>query len=219
MTMNLSDCQLLILFGGSFDPVHQAHTTLPMIVRKKLSAKLDIEIDKIVVGFIPAAQSPLKMDRPPAKAPHRLAMLKLALNNTPGAVIFTDELDCSGDQKPSRTIDTLQTLRRRLPETLNMRLLIGADQLLDFDKWVSHQKIIQLAEPLVMIRPPHTRESLLTKLPDDQRNSWKKRLIDVPKMDVSATEIRRRLKEGKTITGMVPHLVAKYIDDHHLYEQ
>lgn len=210
--MDLKLCSSLILFGGSFDPPHIGHIRLPQLARKKLRAD--------AVLYIPAARSPLKTQAPPTPAHHRLAMLRLALADEPHAAIDTFEIDQAADAPgpPSYTIDTLRSLRQRLGDEPAMHLLIGADQLLTFDRWKDHRRILELAEPLVMLRPPLTRDRLLEALPPSlDPDRWEDALIELPPVDVSATDIRRRLREGQPVEGLLDPAVLRYIQDHHLY--
>jgi len=208
--MRLEDARHIILFGGSFDPPHIAHVTLPMAVREAVGADL--------VAYVPAARAPHKLDKVQTEPAHRLAMLRLAIEGVEHAEIVTDELDRAADGRPSYTVDTLQALRDGLGPGTTMRLLIGADQVRIFDKWREPQRVIELAEPLVMVRPPDTRESLLASLPNDlARAEWFKRLVDVPAVDISSTDIRERVKHGESIAGKVSPAVDRYIRKHGLY--
>jgi nicotinate-nucleotide adenylyltransferase len=210
--VDLRTCHRVLLFGGSFDPPHLAHLKLPLLAMYAIGA------DALV--YIPAAQSPHKKDRPGASALQRVAMLRLMLQDVPKATVLTDEIDRFEASKgePSYTIDTLTLLRERLGPDVELRLLIGADQLRVFDKWRQPQRIIELAEPVVMVRPPETRASTLAAVPRMfDAKPWEKRLIDLPVMDVSATEIRQRIAEGKTIGGLVHAEVERFIKENGLY--
>jgi len=201
----------LIVFGGSFDPPHRAHIQLPLMARDRL----DFE----AVAFIPAAISPFKRDAPPAPAEHRLRMLELALADEPSAIILTDELDRSDNETPSYTIDTLEHLRDRLPRDATMRLLIGTDQLKRFDRWYRWRDIVSIAEPLVMIRPPHAHQSLSDYLPEGFGVAeWRGRFVELPIRDISGTEIRERIQAGQPIDHLVPRAVAEYIEANGLYQ-
>ncbi len=200
----------LILFGGSFDPPHLAHVALPMAVRVAVGAD--------TVAYIPVAKAPHKLDKVQTDAVHRLAMLRLALKGEKHATVLTNELERGESGEPSYTVDTLTVLRKELSPDVILNLLIGADQVRIFDQWREPQRIIELAEPLVMVRPPDTRESLLASLPDDDvRAQWAPRLVDVPAMEISSTDIRERVTRGKPITGMVHPAVEAYIREQGLY--
>lgn len=200
----------LILFGGSFDPPHLAHVALPMAVRQAVGAD--------TVAYIPAAKAPHKLDKVQTVAEHRLAMLRLALEGEKHTTVLTAELDRGKSGEPSYTVDTLADLRKELSTDVILNLLIGADQVRIFDQWREPERIIGLAEPMVMVRPPDTRESLLASLADDEaRAQWAPRLVEVPAMDISSTDIRDRVARGESIEGMVHPEVQAYITEHGLY--
>jgi nicotinate-nucleotide adenylyltransferase len=221
--MPLTPTGKVIVFGGSFDPPHVAHVLLPALAMRTLGAQ--------AVVYVPAAQSPHKLDHVGTPAAHRLAMLRLALAEVPHAHILTDELDraaaaptadaaaaASPGAAPSYTVDTLEALHRRWGPDPQMRLLIGADQLRVFDTWKSWARIIELAEPLVMVRSPQSRAALLAALPRGfHAGQWAGRIIDLPQIDISSSLIRAQVARGLPITGMVHPAVADYIRRHGLY--
>jgi len=208
---DLRGASKLVIFGGSFDPPHQAHVALPRHVRAKINA------DGLV--YVPAARSPHKSEQMPSAAAHRLAMLEAALADLDDTVILTDELDRASNDEPSYTVDTLQRMREALGESTSLCLLIGADQAPVFDKWHQADRIAQLAEVVVMLRPPMTREAVLGSLPVGERKIWQDRIVDVPAMDVSATTVRQRLARGESIDDLVPTAVKRYIEAHGLYRK
>ncbi|MEM9415915.1 MAG: nicotinate (nicotinamide) nucleotide adenylyltransferase, partial [Planctomycetota bacterium] len=213
---DLTGYNSILIFGGSFDPPHVAHTLLPRWV----AHELDIE----AVAFIPAGRAPHKLDRDQTDPQHRLAMLRLALADEsdavaglPEAVVLTDEIDRTPGE-PSYTVDTLARLHERIGEGVSLRLLFGGDQLRIFDQWREPDRVVALAEPVVMVRPPETSASLLGALPDDAaRATWEPRLIEVPRIDLSSTDIRERIAQGKDTEGLVAPAVAAYIQEHGLY--
>lgn len=206
---DLSRYRKVLVFGGSFDPPHHAHIALPTLVAQQIGAD--------VVAYIPAGRAPHKLDREQTPPEHRLAMLHLALLDKPQSIILTDELDRDPDV-PSYTIDTLEALSSRLSPGGTMRLLMGADQLRIFESWRDPRRVVELAEPVVMVRPPDTRQSLLASLPDDaSRAEWGPRLVDVPAMPISSTLIRQRVANGQSIDDLVPPAVAHYIAANALY--
>ena len=209
MTDELGQFEQVIVFGGSFDPPHVGHVVLPERVRQALGTD--------VVAYVPAARSPHKLDRPATPAAHRLAMLRLALAEQPHALILTDELDRAADGRPSYTVETLTALRGRVGERTRLRLLIGADQVPRFHAWRQAGRIVELAEPVVMLRPPETAASLLAALGPGEREAWRRRLVEVPAIDVSSSGVRRRVAAGESIAGLVPEAVARYIHEHGLY--
>ncbi len=202
-------CSLLI-FGGTFYPPHRAHTQLPPLVAERLGC------DRIL--YIPAAINPLKCDEPPADADHRLAMLRLAVAGVPNAEISTIELDRRG---PSYTAETVEALRNQVGEEVVLRLLLGSDLVLEFPRWHEPHRILELATPVVLLRPPSDkaafRERLLEGCSAQQAEQWLSWVIAVAPMDVTASEVRQRLRAGQNVAGLLEPAVIEYIREHGLY--
>ena len=199
----------LLLFGGSFDPPTRAHVELPERVREELG------FDAVL--YVPAKVSPFKTQTaPPAPPDHRVAMLKAGLTGRERAIVLLDEVEVPGDT-PSYTIHTVREVRGRMREDAELRLLLGADQPARFHQWKASEELIELAEPVVILRPPETVESMLMGVPEAEREAWAQRLVEVPEMEVSATDVRRRLAKGEAIDKLVPEAVAAYILEHGLY--
>lgn len=148
------------------------------------------------VIFVPAGQPPHKTDRVVSSAADRLAMLRLALRDRERAYICEKEIARSG---PSYTVETLEVLRREYPG-VELRLLIGADMAACFYQWREPRRILELAEPVVMMREPFDVEGLLSNLPTisgDEREAWRRRVVDVPRIEVSSTRLRDLLRERR----------------------
>jgi len=208
--LDLSGCKKIVLFGGGFDPPHNAHIELPALAMQAVHG------DAVV--YVPTGLHATKPHHH-TTATHRLAMLRLALENTPHACVYTGEVDrAATHNQPTYTLDTLESLRATLGPKIEMRLLIGGDNLRIFDQWEHPQRVIELAEPLVMVRPPDTHRSLLASMPKGYHpNEWAPRLIDLPRIDVSSTQVRRLVSQHRPITGLVPEAVEAYILEHQLY--
>lgn len=230
-----SGARTVLLFGGSFDPPHIAHITLPSLARDAINA------DWLL--YVPAARSPHKPDGPIASAPERIAMLAAALQDIPRASISTIELDAADRDPlaPSYTINTIRALRSSIPPETKLRLLIGADQLLSFHRWREPREIIERAEPVVMLRrsdpppapsaPQPDIDSLLAHIephwsPDELR-AWRSRFVEVPLIDVSATEVRSLLAAPRTtpdaplsprLAQLLPAPVLDVIERFRLYQ-
>jgi nicotinate-nucleotide adenylyltransferase len=187
------------LFGGSFDPVHNAHLALAH------AALASLALDQ--VWFVPAGQP---WQRAPLKATpaHRLAMVRLAVAGEPRFAVHDLELQRTG---ASYTIDTLDTLQTQHPQT-QFTLLLGADQWVRLPTWHRWQALSQRAQIAVAQRG---NEPLST--PPELHNTPVK-VIDMPPMSTSSTQIRARLAGGASIAGLVPDVVAQYIAQHQLYQ-
>ena len=188
------------IFGGSFDPVHNGHLALARACQQQ--AALD------EVWFTPTAVQPLKQKGPHATDAQRLEMLRLAILPEPSWRVCTLEIDRGG---LSYTVDTLRQLKRRtarrravLPDGRRRRAAtcrIGA----------SRARSFRLATPLVVRRAGEagTGPGRAARLSAPRINSLE--LIEMPAVDVSSTEIRRRAAAGKSIDDLVPPSVADYI--------
>lgn len=205
----------VLIFGGTFDPLHRAHVELPFLVRD--------ELECTHVRYVPAAMNPLKKDRP-TPADHRINMLRLALAEPierGEALIDTRELGRPG---PSYTVDTLESLHADLATQTpaEIYLLIGSDAAIGFGQWRSPQRILELATPAVMVRPELDREAFCTALatrpnPIQSEEWWMNRVVGTPLRDICATEIRRRLSAGEATGNLLPRPVEQYIREHGLY--
>lgn len=206
----------LLIFGGTFDPPHRAHIELPRLIAHEL------DCERII--YVPAASNPLKKDQPTDDA-HRLTMLQIALADVPEAEIDRIELERGG---PSYTVDTLEHIRNRLASARGedqvppLRLLIGADNALSFQKWKDWQRILALATPVIMLRPPWNMDAFDRALKEeyaaDKAKHWQSWIVDVPLMDINATDIRARLSSGQSVSGLLDPGVGAYIRKHNLYD-
>ena len=193
------------VLGGTFDPVHRGHLALAGAARDELGLEQ--------VLFVPAGQPWRKTGQEIGANEDRLAMLCLALEGDPSFQIATLELERSG---PSYTADTLEALaaQRRGDE---MYFIVGQDALADLPNWVRPERILELARLAVARRPEVSAEALeeaQRRVPAlRERVVW----LKMPPVEVSATEIRERVRRGQPIRGMVPAAVADYIRQHGLY--
>jgi nicotinate-nucleotide adenylyltransferase len=183
------------LLGGSFDPIHHGHLIVGQIATERLG--LD------ALRFVPAREQPFKQGRHRSTPEHRAAMLSLALAGTPGFALDRSELDRPG---PSYTVHTLQSLRQANPGS-DLVLLLGADAAAELSDWHQADRIPELARVVVFARPG----SAVPTLPSIAQ------VIEVPAVDISATEVRHRVSRGQSIRYWVPDAVAEYIVRHRLY--
>jgi nicotinate-nucleotide adenylyltransferase len=183
------------LFGGSFDPVHHGHLIVARVAAEALA------LDEL--RFLPAREQPFKQGRHGAPAADRAVMLELAVAGSPGFAIERTELDRPG---PSYTVDTLEALRAREPAA-TLTLLLGADAAAELDAWHRATELPRLARVIVFGRAgaPIPSSPLIAGS------------IAVPAVDISATEIRRRVRAGLPIRYWVPDAVAEYMVRHRLY--
>jgi nicotinate-nucleotide adenylyltransferase len=189
------------VFGGTFDPPHNAHLVVAEHVREALC------LDRIL--FVPSATPPHKRGRPITPSLHRLNMLRLAVERNPLFDVLPYEVEKGG---VSFTVDTLAELKRRAPGD-GLFLLIGMDNYRDFDTWREPERILSMATVVVMTRPGFVL--------DKGAFAGDKRIIrvEVAAMDISSTGIRERLRDGASVQSLIPERVAEYIGEHDLYRR
>lgn len=194
------------VFGGAFDPPHNAHVALAR------SALEQLALDELRV--IPTGQAWHKA-RSLSPAGHRLAMAELAFSELPDVVVDDRETRRAG---PSYTLDTLRELQQEHPGA-QLLLILGADQGAALPSWHGWHEILALAIVSLAQRPNPDRPeapfdpATLPNLPPGARFAR----IELPAMELSATEIRSQASHGEDVSLLVPPAVARYIDLHHLY--
>lgn len=188
----------IALYGGSFDPVHNAHLAAARAARREAS------LDRLI--FIPAAQSPLKGCGASAGNEERLAMLALAVENEPDFAVDDSELRRGGI---SYTLDTVRAFTKQYPES-ELFWIIGADQLEQLDRWRAIEKLVQMVNFLVLARPEYALSA--PKIPG---LFWKK--IEAPLMEESSTMIRQRIAKGESVESFLPKSVEAFIREKGLY--
>ena len=198
------------VFGGAFDPPHNAHVALAQAA----IAQLDLcSLHVVPTGIAWHKTRTLTL---PA---HRLAMARLAFEGAPRVVIDPRELERAG---PTFTIDTLETLKQENP-TAELHLIMGADQFSAFRQWHRWEAILDLAIICVAERANNTRASGLFESFLAKKDRFKS--LEMPVSPISATQVRQAVQGGLTapsdpldISRLVPPAVARYISDHALYQ-
>ena len=197
------------ILGGTFDPIHNGH------LHVAAEALRGLALDGVL--FIPARVPPHKRDRPLSDARHRLRMVTLAVENRSHFEVSDIELKRSG---PSYSVDPVAAEKERLGGEAEIFFLVGADQAGDLATWHHLTRLVGLCRIVPVNRPGFSLDGLeeLTKvLSAKQVRELKSSVLDIPPMDVSATDVRRRVREGDEISGMVPAAVERYIRDQGLY--
>lgn len=183
------------LLGGTFDPPHVGHWLAAVDASESLG------LDRLV--FVPAARQPLKLDHDAAPAGDRLAMVRAMVGDDPRFDVDPIEIDRAG---LSFTVETLAAYRER--GVADLHFLVGADALATFERWREPERIQSLAQ-LVVLR----RGTDAPVVPAGMRA----RVLDTRRVDVSSTEVRARLRAGRSIRGFVPAAVEAYVTAAGLY--
>lgn len=193
------------LFGGTFDPVHFGHLLMAEQCREQ--CQLDL------VQFIPAFSPPHKQDARISPVKDRVAMLELAIAGEKRLQVNRIEIERKGT---SYTVETLREIHRQSP-TDELFLLIGADSLHDLPTWREPHEILSLCRVVAVNRgrTPPPVESVIDALGESARN--RVQIIEMPAVDLSATDIRQRVSEVRSIHYMTPRAVMMYIQSHKLF--
>ncbi len=194
------------LFGGTFDPIHLGHLILAERCREE--CRLD------QVWFIPAGNPPHKQNEAISPGIQRAEMLEFAVAGHPQFSVNRIELNRTGR---TFTVDTLRSIRAEDP-TRDLFFLIGADSLSDLPLWRDPAGIAALATIVAVNRgdrPLPDLEALRGKLGDAVLE--RVQIVIMPAIDLSSTDIRRRVREGRSIRFMVPRACEVYIEQHGLY--
>lgn len=180
--------------GGTFDPIHLGHLRAAETAREALGLER--------VAFVPASVPPHRP--PPASSGRdRFAMIALATAGQPAFVVSDAELDRPG---PSYTVDTLRAWRRDRPSD-EIVLLLGSDAFAEMKGWREADAVLELCRVAVVQRPGDR------PLPDDASRLR----VDAPGLPVSSSDVRQRVKTGRSIRYLVPDTVADFIEKRGLY--
>ena len=201
----------IALFGGTFDPIHLGHIAVAADAAKQIGA------EKII--FVPAKRSPLKGFSPKASDEHRLAMVALAIAGNENLEVSDCELN---KPAPSYTLQTVRQFQTDYGHEALIYWLVGADGVDDLQHWYGIEELIDACNLCTMSRAGCERPDYgkFEGLWGRQRVEKLQRcIIQTPLVDVSSTEIRKRLAAGADVSGMLAPAVADYIRKHALYRE
>lgn len=184
--------------GGTFDPIHLGH----LVTAEQ--ARVDLGLDEVL--FIPAGQPWQKDGTTPAE--HRYVMTVLATAANPAFRVSRAEIDRPG---PTYTVETLRRLRARLPDA-HLCFITGADAIRSILTWKDAEECLQLADFVAASRPGHDLGALEAEGFTDQV-----RVLDVPALAISSTDIRERFKADRSVSYLIPAEVEQYARKHGLY--
>ncbi len=195
------------IIGGTFDPIHYAHLAIAEEVYHALGLTQML--------FVPAGQPPHKTGSPVTAAHHRLAMLKLAIAENPHFACSLVDLQRTG---PSYTVDMLRLLRQEVGRYAELYFVLGGDSLRDLPTWHDPAGILLQATLVALMRPGYNLTDIYEQM-EIHLPALRQRLITLegPQMEISSTNLRRRVTTGWPITYQVPEAVERYIHEQHLY--
>lgn len=197
------------IMGGTFNPIHYGHLLMCEFIRE------EFKLDKIL--FIPAQAPPHKEITAIANAQHRLEMVRLAISNNPNFEVSDIEMKRAG---ASYTVETLMALKAQYGQETNLKLLIGADSLVQIKSWKNYKKIFELAD-IIIAKRPDTKDLVLNQAMSSLMAEGYQQLFlsKAIAYDYSSTEIRERVRRHLSIRYWVPEQVDAYIKNYELYRE
>jgi nicotinate-nucleotide adenylyltransferase len=189
------------VMGGTFDPIHNGHLFAAEAVRQGFGLDL--------VMFIPAARPPHKSSNEVSDPDERYLMAELATADNPYFTVSRIELDRPG---PSHTVDTITELKKNIGEEVDTYFITGADAIQDICKWKDFEQLLRLCRFVAVARPGYSlkaTESLRAQLGDELFGRIYP--FEVSALAISSSDIRERVKTGKSIKYLVPLAVEQYI--------
>jgi nicotinate-nucleotide adenylyltransferase len=202
------------IFGGTFDPVHYGHLILAECCREQLA------LDQ--VWFLPAAVPPHKQQRELTPGEARAEMIELAIAGHPAMALCRHEIDRGG---VNYTVDTLEHFHKE-HAAAELMFLMGADSLRDLPNWKEPARLCALATPVVVRRggepddpvaDERNAEGLARLLPPERLDAIRAHRVEMPRIELSSSDLRRRVAAGQSIRYRTPRAVEKYIETHALY--
>ena len=199
----------MLLFGGSFDPVHHGH----LIVSRHVAEHLGV--DRVVL--IPSHQPPHKAGVALTSVEHRLAMCRLAVQDDTLFEVNDWEARQTG---PNYTLTTVSHFRDMFGAGVALHWLIGMDSLAELPTWYRADELVEACTIVTAARPGHEPPSvdhLLTRFSAAQARRLLAQVVGGPRIDIASTEIRSRVRAGRSVRYLVPESVRAYIEAHALY--
>ncbi len=210
------------LFGGTFDPVHSGHLSAAQAALRTFA------LDQI--HFVPASFPPHKRGRPLTSFAHRYAMIVLACAGLPQFVPSLLEASEQGGEEVNYSITTVRKQAALLSSEDQLFFLIGADAFLDVPQWHQSAALLNSCDFIIVSRPGFPIEELEKVVPPELRTGYATEnriplrrtslhLLTTVKADVSSSTVRRLASQGKSLCGLVPDLVAEYIQKAQLFHE
>jgi len=203
------------ILGGTFNPIHIGH----LIIAEEVKGIFSLE--KII--FIPCAQPPHKVEEEIAPADHRYQMTQLAIKDNPSFIISRLEIERGGK---SYSVETVKALQEIFGESAKFYFITGADAILEISTWKNFEELLRICQFIALTRPGYSlfpdddqsSEGLARRLKIEPTLVGNIHLLRIRAIEISAQEIRERIREGKSIRYLVPREVEEYIYTYRLYQ-
>ena len=208
------------IFGGTLNPIHFGHLRTAEEVREAFS------LDKVL--FVPSAFPPHKRKEDMETPQQRIEMTRIAIAGNPYFDFSDMEVKRGG---VSYSVDTVDEAKKNLPEA-EIYFILGVDAFFEIDSWKEYRRFLSLCNFIIVTRPGYEKKSLGESLPLEVRSDFcydaakgcychtsghSLNFLEVTLLDISSTDIRKRLKSGRSVKYLIPHAVEEYIKKHGLY--
>lgn len=197
------------VMGGTFDPIHNGH----LVIAEE--ARMQFRLDEVL--FVPSGNPPHKEEHESLDPESRYLMAVIATAANPRFKVSRMEIDRPG---PSYTVDTIREMRRIYGRNTEVFFIAGADAVLEILTWKEPEKVLGEASFIVATRPGYDLRTLERSLPAAAGGADASRrvlVMDVPALEISSTDIRKRVKGGRAIAYLVPEGVEKFIEKNGFY--
>ena len=191
------------VFGGTFDPIHFGHLRMAEEARERFELH--------TVLFVPNFVSPFKLDRVITSGALRVEMIRGAVADNPYFRVDSREIERAG---PSYTVETLRAIKAENPGA-ELFFLTGTDAVKGLPQWKAPEELLSLTRFIAAARPGVQKSEVLAALPD----AWEDRILFLPmaELDISSTDLRGRMREGKSLRYLTPRSVEEFVGEHRLY--
>lgn len=196
----------IAIMGGTLDPVHFGHLVAAE------GARSEFDLDKVI--FVPAGNPPHKNNYSVTDAEYRFAMTRLAISTNPNFEASRIEVEREG---PSYTVDTVKAFQEIYAGSTEIFFITGADAILEILTWKKVEELMQVCTFIAATRPGYPLDELKYRIGANNEILNKIIFLEVPALAISSTDIRRRVKQGKSIKYLVPDSVERYIVKNGLY--
>ncbi|WP_294372100.1 nicotinate-nucleotide adenylyltransferase [uncultured Clostridium sp.] len=195
------------VIGGTFDPIHNAHLYIAYEAQKQLG------LDKII--FMPAGMQPFKIGNKVTDSHLRYNMVEIAIESYEKFSVSAYEIEKKGI---SFTYETLEHLKNILDKDCEIFFITGADCLMSIDRWKEAERIFSLCTFVVFSRGGFQSEEIRNKKKQvEDKFNCRIIVLELKQLEISSTDIRERIKNGKRIDFFVPEKIDKFIKEHNLY--
>jgi nicotinate-nucleotide adenylyltransferase len=191
--------------GGTFDPIHYGHLVTAEAALWRFS------LDRVL--FVPSGHPWMKEHKEVSAPEHRYLMTVIATASNPRFSVSRIEVDREG---PTYAVDTLQELRRKAEEEVELFFITGADAILEIFQWKDPDEVLSMAHFIAATRPGYDIARFEKAAPSSRPNIS---VMDIPALSISSTDIRRRVHDGEPIRYLVPEGVHAYIHKMGLYRE